>query len=389
MADKFHLHLFTAETPVDGEAVTLVRLLDAGLDYLHVRKPGCNEERVEALLSEIPIRHRHRIIMHDFPSLALKYGCGVQFNSRITSVDRRPVVSGAGCHSLAELDKWRDVDFVTLSPVFDSISKPGYQAAFTQSELEKVSLDHVVALGGVALESLPALSRMGFSGAALLGDVWHRPDGVPRFLKYLRMRNFALQFITDGRDVATTVTQARVVLDAGCRWIQVRMKNACADEVREALQELLPECEEAGATLIVDDHYDLARYCHGVHLGQNDAPVAVARDSISPEAIIGLTVNSREQVSASLSALPDYYGVGPYRFTSTKKNLAPVLGLAGYRSITPEIPRPFVAIGGIQPEDIRPLLEAGASGVAVSSVITRAENPYIETKKLIDIIYGK
>ncbi len=389
MADKFQLHLFTAETPVDGEASILVRLLDAGLDYLHLRKPGYNESRVEALLNEIPVRHRQRVILHDFPSLALKYGCGVQFNSRITSVDHRPVVSGAGCHSLAELDKWQDLDFVTLSPVFNSISKPGYQAAFSPAELETTSLDHVVALGGVTLESLPVVRRMGFSGAALLGDVWHRPDGVSRFLKYLRMRNFALQFITDGRDVATTVAQACTVLDAGGRWIQVRMKNACADEVREALQELLPKCEDAGATLIVDDHYDLAGYCHGVHLGQNDAPVAVARDAVSPEAIIGLTVNSLEHVSASLSALPDYYGVGPYRFTSTKKNLAPVLGLAGYRAMAPELLRPFVAIGGIRPEDVRPLLEAGASGVAVSSVITRAENPYNETKKLIDIIYGK
>lgn len=389
MAGRFQLHLFTAGEPVDGEAALLVKLLDTGLDYLHLRRPSCSEEMMEDLLAAIPVRHRRRVVMHDFPALALKYGCGVQLNSRLTSVNPRPAVLAAGCHSVTELDTKRDFDFVTLSPVFDSISKQGYHAAFSPADLDGADLDRVVALGGVTIDRLPEVERMGFSGAALLGDVWCRPDGVARLLKYLRMRNFAFQFITDGRDVATTVAQASTVLDAGGRWIQVRMKNADTAEVSEALRELLPRCEAVGATLLVDDHYQLTPYCHGVHLGQNDAPVAVARAAVAPECIIGLTVNNMEQIAASRAALPDYYGVGPYRFTSTKKNLAPVLGLEGYRTLAPEIPRKFVAIGGICPEDIRPLLDAGASGVAVSSIITRSENSYNETKKLIDIIYGK
>lgn len=139
----------------------------------------------------------------------------------------------------------------------------------------------------------------------------------------------------------------------------------------------------------MDDHTDLAEICDGVHLGQNDMPVAEARSILSPGKIIGLTVNNQEHIRESLHSLPDYYGVGPFRFTSTKKNLAPVLGLDGYRRLAPEIPAPFVAIGGITPSDIASLIEAGASGVAVSSLITNSDNPKLTTETLINDIWKK
>ena len=156
------------------------------------------------------------------------------------------------------------------------------------AELKGEDLAGIIALGGVTLDSIDLLKETGFSGAALLDDVWNKSDGKQLFLKFLRMRNFPLQFITDGKDVAETVTQALKVIDGGGRWIQVRMKDADKAEVKEALQELYPYCEENGVTLLVDDHYDLTDFCHGVHLGQEDESVAAVRSLVSPEKIIGL-----------------------------------------------------------------------------------------------------
>ena len=411
MEDKFKIHLFTSETTDSKglleECVWLNRFLTAGLDMLHLRKLSNGREDTEELLKSIDSRFRNRIVLHDYPELAMKYGCGFQFNSRnpIQSsskvqdcnrfTDEQPgslhdfSVRALSCHTLEECKIASGVDFVTLSPIFDSISKKEYKGNLDMAELKGKDLAGIIALGGVTLDNINLIKEIGFSGAALLGDIWNKVDGKQLFLKFLRMRNFPLQFITDGKDVADTVKQARKVMDGGGRWIQVRMKDADKVEVKEALQELYPYCEENGVTLLVDDHYDLTDFCHGVHLGQEDESVAAVRSLVSPEKIIGLTVNNMEQIHESMMALPDYYGVGPFRMTTTKKRLAPVLGVEGYRRLAPEIKRPFVAIGGIKPDDIPSRLDAGAAGIALSSCITRAENPSEETTKILNIIYGK
>lgn len=414
MEDRIRLHLFTDEVSsavgAAEESKWLVALLQAGLDYLHIRRPNASREEIEGLFQSIPVKFHHQIILHDYPDLIGKYNCGFQLNHRHTALSEDELgKTGKGklrklsrsCHTPAEVEKslqTSELDFVTLSPIFDSISKIGYKSQFIPRSDQKVpksliadsfcgiDLSKVVALGGVTLETVPMLKTLGFGGAALLGDIWRRPDGVSRLLKYLHMRNFSLQFITDGIDAEETVAQALEILKGGGRWIQVRMKEARKEEVAEALQRLSPICRDYGATLLVDDHFDLAKFCDGVHLGQEDTPVTTVREYLSPEKIVGLTVNNRTNIAESLEALPDYYGVGPFRFTATKKCLAPVLGLDGYRSLKPYMTIPFVAIGGITADDIPGLIGVGASGIAVSSVITRSVNPRATTAKLIKII---
>ena len=382
----FRIHLFTPEARLENESSILTSLLAAGLDMLHIRKPSLDAAMIKSLIEEIPERFRKRIVIHSHPDLASELGTGVQINSRC-SLPAQPLHTiSKSCHSIEEVEMAQNLSFVTLSPVFDSISKTGYKSRFTRESLSKASLGKAVALGGITLENLTEVEKLGFGGAALLGDIWNRQNGVYSLLKYLRMRNFPLQFITDAPDVSSTTAQAARALQGGCRWIQVRMKNAPAEDVADALRHILPLCEEKGATLIVDDYVELAGLCHGVHLGQNDTSVAEARRAFSPDKIIGLTVNNERHIRESRSSLPDYYGVGPLRFTSTKKNLSPVLGMEGYRRLAPGIRRPFVAIGGVISSDIPDLVDAGASGIAVSSVINRSPSPETATKELMNIL---
>ena len=153
----------------------------------------------------------------------------------------------------------------------------------------------------------------------------------------------------------------------------------------------LPLCRRPGAVILVDDNVELARVCGtGVHLGKNDMPPGEARRILGPEAIIGSTCNTAADIEAvQREGVSDYIGLGPFRFTSTKKNLSPVLGVEGYRTLCAGCsPRrlPIVAIGGITPADVAALREAGADGIAVSGVIAHAADPVAATRTLIDEI---
>ena len=203
--------------------------------------------------------------------------------------------------------------------------------------------------------------------------------------------NSRIQFITHYTEKYTYIDSARIALEGGCRWIQLRMKDADASTLEETALIVQKMCKEHGATFIIDDHVSLVKKikADGVHLGKNDMPIAEARRMLGDTFMIGGTVNSLEDVLATLqSAAPDYFGCGPFRFTSTKKNLAPILGHEGYRSIIRGMEEagiriPLVAIGGIRKEDIPELMADGVHGIALSGSILRAENPVEEMKGIL------
>ena len=206
-----------------------------------------------------------------------------------------------------------------------------------------------------------------------------------------------LQFITHYTEKYSYIDSARIALEGGCRWIQLRMKDADASTLEETALIVQKMCKDYGATFIIDDHVLLTKKikADGVHLGKNDMPIAEARRLLGDSFIIGGTVNSLDDVRATLqSATPDYFGCGPFRFTSTKKNLAPILGHEGYRNIIREMKEdgiriPLVAIGGIRKEDIPELMADGVHGIALSSSILRAENPVEEMKGIIETLNPK
>ncbi len=206
--------------------------------------------------------------------------------------------------------------------------------------------------------------------------------------------NCRLQFITHYNERYSYEDSAKIALDGGCRWVQLRIKDAEEEFLEQMALRVQSMCREYGATFIIDDNVLLAKKigADGVHLGKNDMPVTQARQILGEKFIIGGTVNTFEDILYHLkNGTPDYFGCGPFRFTSTKKNLAPVLGFEGYRDIVLKMREkgaeiPLVAIGGITKEDISQLLECGVSGIALSGSIINAENPVREMADVIEIL---
>lgn len=200
-----------------------------------------------------------------------------------------------------------------------------------------------------------------------------------------------VQFITHYTDRYSYLDSVRIALEGGCRWIQLRMKDASPEEILPIAKKALALCRKHDATFIIDDHVEIALQikADGVHLGKLDMPIAEARRILGKDLLIGGTANTFEDVLAHHKAGADYIGCGPFRFTTTKKNLSPVLGLEGYRRIVTQmkeagIQLPIVAIGGIAKEDIPSLMETGITGIALSGSILRAEYPIKEMKKIIN-----
>ena len=229
----------------------------------------------------------------------------------------------------------------------------------------------------------------------------------------MKLINVRLQFITHYTERYSYIDSARIALEGGCRWVQLRMKDADETLLEETALIVQKMCKEYDATFIIDDNVHLCKKikADGVHLGKNDMPIAEARKILGDDFIIGATVNTFDDVikstrqqdnettsrdvsmtqnneqdvvdtsmnSAKLG-VPDYFGCGPFRFTSTKKNLAPILGLDGYREIMKKMKEnnidiPLVAIGGITNDDVPELMKTGIDGIAISGSVLRAENP--------------
>lgn len=208
-----------------------------------------------------------------------------------------------------------------------------------------------------------------------------------------------LQFITHYTKNIGYLDSVKIALEGGCRWVQLRMKHATADEIRPVALEAQRLCREAGATFIIDDHAELVRElkADGVHLGKNDMPIDEARRLLGPDFIIGGTANTFDDVMMHWRNGADYIGCGPFRFTTTKEKLSPVLGLEGYRHIVDSMrkadlrnakgePLPIVAIGGITAEDIPAIMQTGVTGIALSGTVLRAANPVEEMRRLIKMI---
>jgi thiamine-phosphate pyrophosphorylase len=164
---------------LEGEAAAIDRLFAEGLETLHLRKPDATVHELRKMLEQIDCDFHERIVLHDHFALAGLYRLkGVHLNRRNPHppADQRLSVSKS-CHSLNELRELGRCSYAFLSPVFDSISKSGYNKAFTDEELiaardEQLIGRNVYALGGVSLKEIPPAARYGFGGVAVLGALW-------------------------------------------------------------------------------------------------------------------------------------------------------------------------------------------------------------------------
>lgn len=368
-----------------GESREIVRLLDGEIDRVHIRKPGVGISQLAALLDTIPACYRHRISLHEHFCLAEPYGLGgVHLNSRNPQAPPgwdKPV--SRSLHSLDEIGA-SYYDYAFLSPIYPSISKPGYRPTWSEENLRKSVDRRIIALGGVTPDKHDSVKALGFGGAAMLGALWNKMDFRSRF---------SLQFITHPSGNYSFAREAEMALRGGCRWVQIRHKEASFTQLTDDILAIKPLCRKHGAIVILDDHAELVnRYdLDGVHLGKADMPVREARRLIGPRKIIGATANTFSDIEDAASQGADYIGLGPFRFTTTKAGLSPVLGIEGYRRIMSEcrsqgINLPVVAIGGITQADIPDIMHTGVTGIALSSTILTSPDPETKTRTIINTI---
>ncbi len=197
-------------------------LLDSGWTRVHIRKPSATKTQIAKLIVKIPEKYRQRLSLHDHFELALEYNLGgVHLNHRNPlPPDGWKGLISKSCHSIEETARSSHLDYVTLSPIFDSISKAGYRSQFSQIELREANLSKVYALGGVTLSKIEKLKELGFSGAAMLSEAWKTME--------------TLQFITH------TDEGLEDALRGGCQWVQLRMKDASDSEFTEMARRIIP-----------------------------------------------------------------------------------------------------------------------------------------------------
>lgn len=198
-----------------------------------------------------------------------------------------------------------------------------------------------------------------------------------------------LHYITTSPELTEKACQG------GADWIQLRLKDVRYEEYLEIALEVQKICQSYNATLIINDNVSLALEtgATGVHLGKDDMPPAKARELLGEDFIIGSTANTIEDIIRLSKEPINYIGLGPFRFTTTKENLSPIIGLEGYHQIFSELKRtdtktpPIIGIGGVEQKDLISLLATGLYGVAVSGAISKAEDPAVATELLYQQCY--
>ena len=182
------------------------------------------------------------------------------------------------------------------------------------------------------------------------------------------------------------VRTARLAAENGATVVQLRAPNWKKRQWLATARELKSVLEPFGVPLIINDHIDIALAvdADGVHVGQDDMPVADVRRLIGPDKWLGLSVTNAVQMAEVPYELGDYLGIGPVYPTGTKSDAAPVVGVSAFAELVAESRLPVVGIGGIQVGNFLPLVQAGAKGVAVVSAICGQEDPVRATKVLLE-----
>jgi thiamine-phosphate pyrophosphorylase len=207
------------------------------------------------------------------------------------------------------------------------------------------------------------------------------PLFLPRFYAILDPAQLA------GRPVAAACEE---LLSAGVRLIQYRNKSASSRQLFEDCARLLGRVHQAGATLIVNDRADVALTAgaDGVHVGQDDLPVEMARAVVGAKRLVGFSTHNLEQVALADRSSADYIAFGPVFATQSKAQPGPVVGLEGLRCARQATRKPLVAIGGITLERAREVIEAGADSAAVISDLLRAPDVRARARAFLDALSG-
>jgi thiamine-phosphate pyrophosphorylase len=180
------------------------------------------------------------------------------------------------------------------------------------------------------------------------------------------------------------VKLARMAIEGGADTIQFRQKGGSTREMIEIARKLKGMCTEAGVTFIVNDRIDvaIASEADGVHLGQDDFPITLARKLMGEDVIIGGSAVSLEDAQRCFAEGVDYVGFGPVYPTSSKPDASSPTGIKIMKKAIEAVPLPFIAIGGIHAENVPEVMHTGAYGIAVISAVCCQTDPKQATRNL-------
>lgn len=204
-----------------------------------------------------------------------------------------------------------------------------------------------------------------------------------------------LHFITIDHPELSHADQAIRAYRAGCKWVQLRMKEVSVERIREEALKILPVANAHDAVLLINDNPEIVLQtgAHGVHLGKNDMCPIKAREILGENYIIGGTANTYADILSLIERGVDYVGVGPFRFTTTKKNLSPIVGLSGYHQMMNKLKDsrhqiPVIAIGGIVESDITDIKKTGIHGIALASAIVAGNEIEMNIRNYQQLIHS-
>ncbi|ABK61946.1 thiamine phosphate synthase [Clostridium novyi] len=201
--------------------------------------------------------------------------------------------------------------------------------------------------------------------------------------------NYKLYLITDrsflnGRSLAECVEDA---IKGGATLVQVREKNISTRDFYNIAREVQEVTTKYNVPLLINDRIDIALAINadGVHLGQSDMPIELARKILGDDKVIGISAGNVKEAIEAEKAGADYVGLGTVFFTGTKKDIDEPIGLAGLKEITEKITIPSVAIGGINKENAKSVLATGVDGISVISAILKNDDIQGASKTLANI----
>jgi thiamine-phosphate pyrophosphorylase len=185
------------------------------------------------------------------------------------------------------------------------------------------------------------------------------------------------------------VALAHILLEAGARVLQLRLKEAGSREFLAAARAINALCRERGAMMIVNDRADIAKLSDaaGVHVGQADLPLATARAIVGPEKIVGVSTHTLEQARTAAAEGADYIGFGAI-YSGGLKNVKNAQGLERLRSVRAAVPLPIVAIGGITEATIADVLAAGADAAAIITDVVRSPDIRAKVRAILALRSG-
>lgn len=205
-------------------------------------------------------------------------------------------------------------------------------------------------------------------------------EDIKNQLNTIKMELPKLHYVSQAKEGLSHLDAIEQACKAGCKWVQLRMKDASFDEFLAAAKAAKKICEQYDAKLTINDNTQVAldSGADGLHLGKEDMAPSEARQIVG-DIIIGGTANSWDDIQRLAKEKVDYIGLGPFRYTATKEKLSPILGLEGYKELIQKMNKagidiPVLAIGGIGLDDIPAIMDTGVWGIAVSGLITNAEN---------------